>query len=133
MTITEKAKQKLDSAGKEIKEAVESLKNEVEELAQKVKEKLKDAGDDMKETAQELTQEVKNLKEKVAHLIPQRKKGQEMKVKVNKGSALYDRERWEHPFLELQQRTNRLFEDFFRKFGLSQADKEIIIQFLALG
>jgi HSP20 family protein len=119
MTITEKAKQKLDGAGKEIKDAIESLKDEVEELAQKVKEKLKGAGDEMKETAQELTQEVKNLKEKVARLMPQKKKAKGVTVQVSKAPVLFEKKRWEHPFLALQQASNRLFEEFFRDYDLT--------------
>jgi len=40
MTISEKAKEKLDAAGKEIKAAVDNLKNEVAELSKKVSRQL---------------------------------------------------------------------------------------------
>lgn len=78
MTISEKAKEKLDVAGKEIKTAVDNLKNEVAELSKRVKEKLEGTGDDMKETAEKLTREVKTLSDKVKELIPQRRKNQQL-------------------------------------------------------
>ncbi|SPD73354.1 Molecular chaperone (modular protein) [uncultured Desulfobacterium sp.] len=123
MTITEKAKQKLDIAGKEVKEAIDSLKKEVEELSQKVKEKLKGAGEEMKETAQELTQEVKAVSEKVSNLVSTKIKSQPLSVKVNRGSSPKIGD-YEHPFLELQQATNRLFDDFYRRLDLSQLEKQ---------
>jgi gas vesicle protein len=45
MAVSEKAKERLDEAGKEIREAVDSLKKDVVELTTKVKDKLKDTGE----------------------------------------------------------------------------------------
>jgi len=111
MTISEKAKQKLDETGKEIKEAIDSLKQEVAELTNKVREKLKGAGEDMRESAEELTREVKGLSERVKELIPKRKKESQVPVRVD-----------EYPlarpdFWGLRRSTDRLFDDFFRGFG----------------
>ena len=118
MAISEKAKEKIDAAGKEIKTAVESLKNEVTELTKKVKEKWDGAGDDMKETAEKLTQEVKTLSEKVKELIPQRKKDQRLlghpkempdfKPPVMRGS----------PFSEIQRAINQIFDEFSQKIEM---------------
>lgn len=117
MTITEKARQRLDKAGEEIKDAVDSLREEVAELSRKVKEKLKGAGDDMKETAQELTQEVRELGEKVRDLIPQKRKNANVPVTVNRSRAMTPRDVWEQPFLEFQRAMQHLFDDFFSHPG----------------
>jgi len=120
MTISEKAKEKLDAAGKETKTAVDSLKNEVAELSKKVKEKLEDTGDDMKDTAEKLTQEVKTLSEKVKELIPQRRRRRRRRFptyskeipdfspSVLRGS----------PFFEIQRAINRIFDEFSREMEI---------------
>lgn len=58
MSISEKAKEKLDEAGKEIKDAVDNLKKEVGELTEKVKDKLKGTGKETREATEELAKEV---------------------------------------------------------------------------
>jgi HSP20 family protein len=54
MSVSEKAKAKLDEASKEIKEAIDNLRTEVTELSNKVKEKLKGTGEEMRETDEEI-------------------------------------------------------------------------------
>ena len=120
MTISEKAKQKIDEAGKEIKEAIENLKQEVAELTSKVKEKFKGSGEDMRESADELTREVKTLSERVRDLIPGRKREAGVPVRVEDYPA-FRPDAWERPFLELRRATDRLFDDFFRGFGWPSA------------
>jgi HSP20 family protein len=115
MTVSEKAKERLDEAGKEIKEAIDNLKQEVEGLAGKARERLKGAGDEMRESAEELTQDIKALSEKVRDLIPKiRKKGQ-APVKVDQYHE-YLPDFWRQPVHELRKATDRFFEDFFRGF-----------------
>ena len=116
MAITEKAREKLDDASREIKDAVGGLKRQVAELNEKVKNRLSGAGEGMKETAEELTREVKVLSEKVKELIPLRRKSRQLPVQVSKTTRSRS-ETWEHPFLELQRATNQLFDDFSRGFG----------------
>jgi HSP20 family protein len=119
MAISQKTKGKIDDAGKEIKAAIDSLGKDVAELTKKVKEKFKGAGEDMKETAEELSREVKKLSERVKDIVPKRGKASQLPVRV--GKQKYPALRSEdlgHPFLELQRATNRLFDDFFRDFGL---------------
>jgi len=115
MTVSEKAKERLDEASKEIKEAVDNLKDDVAELTNKVKEKLKGAGEETREAAQELTREVKTLSEKVKELIPKKRKQTRLPVDVDRPIE-YQADMWEQPFLELRKATDRLFEDFFRTF-----------------
>jgi ElaB/YqjD/DUF883 family membrane-anchored ribosome-binding protein len=57
MAVSEKAKEKLDEAGKEIREAVDSLRKEVTELTNKVRDKLKGTGEEVRESAEELVQD----------------------------------------------------------------------------
>jgi uncharacterized coiled-coil DUF342 family protein len=114
MAVSEKAKEKLDEAGKEIREAVDSLKKEVTELANKVKERLKGTGEEVRESAQELAQEVKTLSAKVKDLIPTGKRKHSLPVHVDRVSE-YGPEVWEAPFHELRKATDRLFEDFFKR------------------
>lgn len=113
MTVSERAKEKLDAAGKEIKVAVNNLKNEVAELSKKVKDKLEGTGDDMRETTEKLTREVKTLSEKVKELIPQRRRRRrrlpsysedmpDFSPSVLRGS----------PFFEIQRAINRIFDEF---------------------
>ena len=116
MAITEKAREKLDDASREIKDAVDGLKRQVSELNEKVKNKLSGAGEGMKETAEELTREVKGLSEKVKALIPLRRKRRQLPVQVSKVTG-FRSDTWEHPFLELQRATNQLFDNFSRGFG----------------
>jgi HSP20 family protein len=117
MAVSEKAKEKLDEASKEIKEAIESLKKDVAELTNKVKEKLRGTGEEMREPAEGLTREVKTLSEKVKDLIPKRRRRDQLPVRVER-SLDYPPDAWERRFLELRNATDRLFDDFFREFQL---------------
>lgn len=116
MTVSEKAKEKLDEAGKEIKEAIDNLRQEVAELTNKVKEKIKGAGGEMHESAQELTKEVKTLSEKVRGLIPRRRTKSQLPVRTDRYFE-FQPDVWEQPFTALRRATDRLFDDFFRTFG----------------
>jgi len=117
MAIGEKAKEKLDDAGKEIKAAIDGLGKEVAELTKKVKDRLKGSGEVLKETAEELSRDVKKLSSKVKDIIPKKEKADPLPVRVEKYPALRS-EGFGQPFLELQRAT-RLFDDFFREFGFS--------------
>ena len=118
MAIGEKAKEKLDDAGKEIKASIDSLGKEVAEVTKKAKNKIKGTGEELRETAEELSREVKKLSGKVKDIIPKRKKTDQLPVRVEKYPALRS-ESFGRPFVELQRATNRLFDDFFREFGFS--------------
>ena len=118
MAIGEKAKEKLEDAGKEIKASIDGLRKEVAELTKKVKNKIKGTGEELRETAEELSREVKKLSEKVKDIIPKRKKTDQLPVRVEKYPALHS-ESLGRPFVELQRATNLLFDDFFREFGFS--------------
>lgn len=115
MAVSEKAKEKMDEAGKEIREAVDNLKKEVTELTNKVKEKLKGTGEDVRESAEELVQEVKTLSDRVKDLIPKSKRKRQLPVRVDRYPE-YQPDVWEQPFLELRRASDRLFEDFFRDY-----------------
>lgn len=122
MSVSEKAKEKLDEASKEIKEAIDNIKLEVAELTSKVKEKLKGTGEEMRESAEELAQEVKGLSEKIRELIPQRRKKEHLPLRVEKSPEVR-RDLWEQPFLELRRATDRLFDDFFKRFRWPIAER----------
>jgi len=113
MTVSEKAKEKLDEAGKEIKEAIDNLRQEVAELTKKVKEKLKGSGEEMRKSAEELTQEAKGLSGKIRELIPERKKKGDLSIRVEKYPE-FRPEIWEQPFQKLRRATDRLFDEFSR-------------------
>ena len=113
MAVSEKAKEKLDEAGKEIREAVDSLRKEVTELTNKVRDKLKGTGEEVRESAEELVQEVKSLSARVKDLVPKGKKKRQSPVPIDRYSG-YRPDVWEEPFLELRRAPDRLFEDFFR-------------------
>lgn len=115
MNVSEKAKEKLDEAGKEIKEAVDKLREEVAELTNKVMEKLRGAGRETRESTSELTKEVKKLSERVKDLIPKRRKKYQLPVRRSSYSG-YQPDAWEQPFLELRKATDHLFDDFSRSF-----------------
>lgn len=116
MAVTERAKEKLDEAGKEIREALDNLKQEVSELTQKVREKLKGARGEMRETAEELTQEVRGLSERVKDLIPKKRREDRLPVRYEAyPGSLPDI--WEQPFLELRRSMDRLFECSFGSSG----------------
>ena len=115
MTVSEKAKEKIDEASKEIKGAIDNLIKEVAELTDKVKERLKGAGKETRESTEELTKEVKTLSERVKDLIPKRRKKDPVPVHVDRYPE-FQPDAWEQPFLELRKATDRLFEDFFRSF-----------------
>jgi HSP20 family protein len=121
MAVSEKAKEKLDEAGREIKEAIDNLKAEVAELTHKVKEKLKGSGEDMRESSEELSREVKGLSEKIKDLIPKRRKRSQLPVRVDQYPE-FQSDIWEEPFLELRRATDRLFDDFFKSFGRPAAE-----------
>jgi HSP20 family protein len=114
MAITEKMKEKLDEASKELKDTVEGLRQQVERLSDKVKDKVKGTSEEMRETVEELTQEIKELKEKVADLIPRRRKSEQLPVSVNQ------KDHELQSFAELQRTADRLFDDLFREFGRSR-------------
>lgn len=115
MTVPERAKEKLDEASKEIKEAIDSLKKEVADLANKVKEKFSGTGEDMRQSAEGLTREVRTLSEKVKDLIPKRRKRSRLPIRGDR-TLEYQPAAWEEPFLELRKATDRLFDEFFRSF-----------------
>jgi HSP20 family protein len=117
MGRSEKAKEKLDETSKEIKEAVDNLKQEITELTKKVKDRFKGTGQEMRESVEDLTQEVKRLSEKVKELIPKKRKKGQLPVHVDKYPVFQPHE-WEQPFMELRKATDRLFDDFFRNFRL---------------
>ncbi|MBW1720532.1 MAG: Hsp20 family protein [Deltaproteobacteria bacterium] len=115
MAVSEKAKEKLDEASREIKEAIDNLKQEVVELSSKVKEKLKGTGEEMRVGVEELTREVKALSERVKDLIPKRRRSGQVPVRVQRTPGFYPGT-WEQPFLELRRATDRLFDEFYRTF-----------------
>jgi len=116
MAVSEKAKEKLDEAGKEIRDAVESLGREVAELTGKVKEKFKTGGEEARKSAEELAKEVKTLSEKVKNLMPARWRKTQVPVGVGRSSAYYP-EVWEQAFPELRWGSDRMMEDFFGPLG----------------
>ncbi len=113
MAISEKTKERLDDASKEIRTAIDSLGKEVAELTKKVREKFKGTGEEMKETAEDLSREIKELSERVKNLIPKRKEERQLPVRVEKYPE-FRPEVWEQPFKELRKATDRLFDEFFR-------------------
>ncbi len=119
MAISEKTKEKIDDASKEIKAAIDGLGKEVAELTKRVKERLKGTGEEMKETAEELSREIKKLSERAKDLLHKKEKASRLPVHIDKRPAIRPDD-FEHPFLELRRATNRLFEDFSRGFGLSE-------------
>ena len=121
MTVSEKAKEKLDEAGKEIKEAIDHVKQQVAELSDKVKEKLKGTGEEMRDSAEELTQEVRGLSEKIKELMPKRRRSQSPS-RLDKYPEVRP-DVWEQPFLELRRATDRLFDDFFKSFRWPVAER----------
>ena len=118
MTVSEKAKEKLDEASKEIKEAIDSLRKEVTELSDKVKEKLKGSGKETRESTEELTKEVKTLSERVKDLIPKRRKKSQLPIHVDRPLE-YQAEVWDQSFMELRRATDRLFEVKSQPISLS--------------
>jgi len=115
MAVSEKAKERLDEAGKEIREAVDSLKKDVAELTTKVKDKLKDTRGGVRESAEELVQGVKGFSERVRDLIPKRRKKYQLPVNADRYPE-FQPDVWDQPFVELRKATDRLFEDFPRGF-----------------
>lgn len=122
MTVSEKAKEKLDEAGKEIKEAIDHVKQQVAELGDKVKEKLKGTGEEMRGSAEELTREVKGLSEKIKELIPKKRRKGQPPSRLDKYPELRP-DVWEQPLLELRRATDRLFDDFFKSFRWPMAER----------
>ena len=118
MEMTEKAKEKIEDATKEVKGVVEDLRADVIKLTDKVKEKLKGTGEDLKESTEELAREVMKLTEKVKNMMPQKtKKEERMPVKTERQDIKPYRAE-EHPALELERATRSLFDDFFREFNM---------------
>jgi HSP20 family protein len=116
MAVSAKAKEKLDEAGKEIREAVENLKKDVTELTSKVRDRLKGTGEEVRESAEELVQEVKHLSERVKDLIPKGNRKRQLPVRVDRYPE-YQPDVWEQPFLEFRKASDRLFQDFFSGVG----------------
>ena len=83
MELTEKMKEKLDDASKELRDTFDGLRQQVEHLSDKVKNRLKGAGEETKETVEELTNEIKELKERVADLIHYKGKIHRLPVRVD--------------------------------------------------
>ncbi len=115
MTVSEKAKEKLDEASKEIREAIDNVKLEVAELTNKVKEKIKGTGEEIRESVEELSKEVKQLSDKVRDLIPKRRGKSHLPEPADK-FARVPPDAWEQPLLELRRAADRLFDDFFKSF-----------------
>ena len=117
MPITEKAKEKLDEAIKEIKAAVDGLADEVGELPERVREKLKGGGKEMKEVAEALNREVRELSEKVKQLIPKRRQRHRLPVRREKHQEYYP-ETVDFPLAEFRREFDRLLDDFSLRFNL---------------
>ncbi|MBU2548920.1 MAG: Hsp20/alpha crystallin family protein [Proteobacteria bacterium] len=79
-------------------------------ITDKVKEKLENVTDDMKQGVDSLKQDVREIRERIKTLASGRPTRTEVAVR-SRSEALGD------PFLELQRRTNQLFEDFLHDFG----------------
>ncbi len=117
MNVSDKAREKLEDANKEIRESIERLKQEVAELNRKIKEKLSEAGEGIKETAEDLGRDIKELTANVKKMVPLGRKGRRLPVRVEKTDvARSDADLWEPPVVELQKAVNRLFEEFFKGF-----------------
>ncbi|HEN21393.1 MAG TPA: Hsp20/alpha crystallin family protein [Desulfobacteraceae bacterium] len=123
MEVSEKAKEKLDKAGKEIKEAIDSLKREVSELGNKVRDKLKGTGEEMHSSAEDLTREVGKLSQKVRNLVPGKRNQSSIPVRTDNLREL-GTDYWGQPFLDLRRATDRLFKDFFKSFGIPSTLKD---------
>jgi len=115
MTISEKAKKRLDTTTQELKENIDNLKNEISELTAKIKDKLKGTGSEVRESAEELSRELKNLSEKVKNIIPKRKKSR-LPVRIEKPNEVASGT-WLQPFSDLQRATDRLFNEFAKTMG----------------
>lgn len=123
MNVSEKAKERLDGASKEIKESLDNLRKEAGELRDKVKDRMKGSGEDMRESAEDIYREVKGLSEKVRELIPARRRKRDRSAMRQDDSFDLPFDSWERPFVELRKATNRLFDDFMRSFGGPPADR----------
>ncbi len=123
MTITEKAKEKLDEATKEIKAGVDGLAVEVAGLSERVKQKLKGNGDEMKEVSEILTREVKELSEKVKQLIPKRRQKHRLPVRRVKEQDYYS-EKADFPLAGFRREFNHLLNDFFSRFEFPSNTRE---------
>ncbi len=109
MAVSEKAKEKLDAAGKEIKDAVDGLKKEVSLLTDKIKEKFKDAGKETRESVDELKKEVKHLSDRVKNLIPGKRKKEQVPVHVRHPHKDYRH----YPVMDPFGISDSFFDDFF--------------------
>lgn len=114
MNVSERAKEKIDFASKEIREAVENLKQEVAELSSKVKEKLKGSSEELRESTEELSRETKKLSERIKELVP-RKRSRSLPVRVERGP-------WDWGMLH-EWMPDRLTGEGFRA-DLSETDDE---------
>ncbi len=115
MNVSERAKEKLDTASKEVREAVEGLKHEVAALSNKVRERLKGSGTELRESADDLTREVKTLSERVRDLLPGRRR-YAVPVKIDRSTRL-PADVTNHPFEGTWRISDLLFDDFFRTTG----------------
>lgn len=113
MTVSEKAREKLDETTKEIKETIDGLKREVAGLTEKIKDKLKGASEDIRRAAEDLAGEAKNLSDRVRDLVPGAKKGGGLPARAGGPPAVHPDLWWER-FYELRRATNRIFDDFLR-------------------
>jgi len=113
MAISEKVREKIDDASQELKEAIDNLAREVNELTDKVKEKLKGTGEDVRENVEELKREVTALSEKAKDLIPRRRKREGVPIRAERAPEFY-LDPWDQPFRELGRAADRLYEEFMR-------------------
>ncbi|MEJ2690344.1 MAG: Hsp20/alpha crystallin family protein [Deltaproteobacteria bacterium] len=121
MALKEKAKQVVENKGKDIKDSISGLRADVAKLSDQVRDKLKGAGSEMKETAENLTHEVKELSEKVRKLVPGKKK-EEGRLPIRKETVplkpFSSPDVYMHPLLDFHQQVKRMFDDFYRDFGM---------------
>ena len=82
MVDSKKLKERVDTVSKEMKERVNRLSTEVKELQGKLKKRFIGVGEEVEETAERLSQEAKKLKERVKDIVPVRKGGQPVRVRV---------------------------------------------------
>jgi len=123
MAVSQKAKEKLDEASKEIKESIDNLKKEVAELTKKVRERLRGTGQDMRESADDLSKELKGLSEKIKELVPKKTRKNQLPANI-KRQNVFEPDAWSQSFLDLRKATNRLFDDFYRNIRMPLIDEE---------
>ena len=115
MTVSDKAKEKLDAAGKEIKDAVDGLKKEVSLLTDKIKEKFRNAGRETSDSVDELKKEVKSLSDRVKDLIPVKRKKGQVPVRIeHTGRGLRN-----YPIMDPFGLSDSFLDDFFGTYPAS--------------